>query len=467
MDVARFNMSHGDHGSQGRLLAEFRQAVENCAQSARQVGTMMDTKGPEIRTGGIAGQGKIFYKKGDKVVVTADYSTLQDAGIVALSYPAFATLVRPGQAIRIGDGALNLEVTDVSEAAAGWVEAKVLNDAEIGERKNCNIPGVKVELPLLQEKDVRDLLDFALPNGFDFIALSFVQDAESVREVRRLLQDHCPPGKVPPQLISKIENTEGLKNLDEIIEVSDGIMVARGDLGMEIPPERVFLAQKMAIAKCNVAGKFVITATQMLESMTKFPRPTRAEASDVANSVLDGTDGVMLSGETANGQFPAESARMMVQICREAEQSMDSHRYYDMVAEACRGQPRSGDQALCSAAVRLAADCKARMILALTESGFTARQIAKYRPGVPIYAVTPSVEVCRALALNRGVFALPKAMEFRPEDGSAPIIEKAVEEAKANAVVETGDTIVVVHNANEQAGPCNGFSNLLKTMLVR
>lgn len=464
MDVARFNFSHGDHESQLKILKAFRQAVsETCSPTCRLVATLLDTKGPEIRTGMTANKEKVKYTRGDVVTVTSDYTVLGDSKTVALSYPKFPTLVRPGQPVRIGDGALNLEVTDVSGAAAGSVQAVVMNDATIGDRKNCNIPGLRVDLPLLQEKDKKDLLEFALPYGFDYIALSFVQDAESVRGVRELLKKNCPLGKSPPQLIAKIENAEGLKNLDEIIQVCDGIMVARGDLGMEIPPERVFLAQKMAIAKCNLAGKFVITATQMLESMTNFPRPTRAEASDVANSVLDGTDCVMLSGETAAGSFPIESARMMVQICREAERHMDFTLTYERMAEASKGSFRNADEAICNSAVRLAIDSGASMILALTSTGFTPRHIAKFKPPVPICAVAPTEEVCRGLSLVRGVVAL--RTEFDQADGTGAIIDRAVAEAKGFGIVSAGDTIVVVHRTLDDQG--RGFTNLVRAMPVK
>jgi pyruvate kinase len=279
-----------------------------------------------------------------------------------------------------------------------------------------------------------------------------------------LLKEHCPKARTPPQLIAKIENGEGLKNLDEIIKASDGIMVARGDLGMEIPPERVFLAQKMAIAKCNMAGKVVITATQMLESMTSFPRPTRAEASDVANAVLDGTDCVMLSGETAAGNFPIESANMMVQICREAERSMDFVLTYERMAEAWRDMNVNADEAICNAAVRLAIDSRAKMILSLTVTGFTPRQIAKYKPPVPICVVAPTHDVCKSLALVRGVVSLPTPVEFDEEVGTAPVVKAALEEAKGFGIVSPGDTIVVVHRALDQHGP--GFTNLVKAMPV-
>jgi len=423
---------------------------------------MLDTKGPEIRTGRTKDKKKVRYKRGDVITLTSDYDTLCDSQTLSLSYSDFPTRVNVGQPIRIGDGALNVEVVSVEEATQGRVKALVLNDAEIGDRKNCNIPGVKVGLPILQSKDEHDLLEFALPHGVDLVALSFVQDSESVLAVRKLLEENCAEGQVPPLLISKIENGEGLMNFDSILEASDGIMVARGDLGMEIPPEQVFMAQKVMIGRCNIAGKPVITATQMLESMTQSPRPTRAEASDVANAVLDGTDCVMLSGETAAGLFPVEAARIMGRICLEAERSMDHALNYERISSLLEG-PKSSDDGVCHAAVRLAIDCQVVAIVALTESGYTARQLSKYKPGMPIIAVTPNPHVRRRLALVRGVWALESPEPFG--DTTVPVIDAALEAAQDQGLMVQGDSVVVVHGAPETRDK-KGFSNLVKVIPV-
>eukprot|EP00931_Biecheleriopsis_adriatica_P059908 TRINITY_DN35915_c0_g1_i1.p1 TRINITY_DN35915_c0_g1~~TRINITY_DN35915_c0_g1_i1.p1 ORF type:complete len:614 (+),score=97.03 TRINITY_DN35915_c0_g1_i1:70-1911(+) len=467
MDVARLNFSHGDHESQLKLLTSVREVAEDMAKSGlgyRPVAVMLDTKGPEIRTGMTKDKEKVVYERGSEITLTSDYSLLADEKTLPLSYAGFVEKVAVGQAIRVGDGALNLEVTNIDEAASGRVTAKVLNEAAIGPRKNCNIPGVKVDLPLLQQKDEKDLLEFALPHELDFIALSFVQDAESVEGVRKLLAEHCKPNQSPPLLISKIENGEGLKNFDAILEASDGIMVARGDLGMEIPPEQVFMAQKVMIGRCNLAGKFVITATQMLESMTGSPRPTRAEASDVANAVLDGTDCVMLSGETAAGLFPVEAASMMTRICREAERSTDHVQNYQRVANATEGRLKNANEGVCHAACRLALDCNATAILALTTSGYTARQLAKYKPSVPIIAITPACVVRRQLAVVRGVVGLQSPLPFEGNT-TIPIIRASLEEAQDAGLVVKGDSVVVVHGNPEDADR-DGFSNLVKVIQV-
>lgn len=469
MAVARLNFSHGDHASQYKILQKVRQLkAEDDDGKYHPIAIMLDTKGPEIRTGEIREGKKVHYQRGQVVTVTSDYSVACDSDTLSLSYGGFVTEVEPGQPIRIGDGQLNLEVVDVSEAAEGRVRAKVLNEAEIGPRKNCNIPGIRVNLPLLQEKDYKDLLEFALPHEVDFVALSFVQDGKSVEAVRKLLREKTPNGQSPPHLIAKIENGEGLRNFDEILQASDGIMVARGDLGMEIPPEQVFMAQKVMIGRCNLAGKFVITATQMLESMTKSPRPTRAEASDVANAVLDGSDCVMLSGETAAGLFPVEAVTMMSRICREAEKSMDLEGSYRSISDTLTGVVRHPDEGVCHAAVRLALDCKASAILALTESGFTARTISKYKPPMPIIACSPSNTVLRRLQMVRGVMAVPckKYKDFF-SDGkqSALVIKDALEDAKWAGFVIEDDIVVVVHGHPEKQ-KYSGYTNLVKVVTV-
>jgi len=275
-------------------------------------------------------------------------------------------------------------------------------------------------------------------------------------------------------LISKIENGEGLTNFDEILEASDGIMVARGDLGMEIPPEQVFMAQKVMIGRANLAGKFVITATQMLESMTLSPRPTRAEASDVANAVLDGTDCVMLSGETAAGLFPNKAALMMSRICCEAEKSMDHVMNYERVSTALEGYVRQADEGLCHAAVRLAIDTNASAILAFTESGYTPRQLSKFKPGVPIIAVTPTDgTLSRKLAVVRGVVSIPRHTDCDGKELGEKLVEftnAALADAQDRDWVVAGDTVVVVgcaQGARTQSGPNrSGFSNIVKCVTV-
>merc|ERR1719284_1772824 len=316
MNIARLNFSHGDHEMHGKTVAKIREAAKK--RPEKPVAIMLDTKGPEIRTGFFREDvGKsIELKQGQDLKLVTDYSFKGDSTCIALTYQKLPESVKPGNTILMADGSLSLKV---KECGKDYVMTEVMNNCKLGERKNCNLPGVKVDLPVLQEKDKDDLVNFGIPQGVDFVAASFVQSAEDVKQIRQTLGLRGRMIKI----ISKIENEEGLKNYDAIVKESDGIMVARGDLGMEIPPEKVFLAQKMMISWCNLKGKPVVTATQMLESMTGLPRPTRAEASDVANAVLDGTDCVMLSGETAAGQFPLNAVTIMRRICEEAESAVD------------------------------------------------------------------------------------------------------------------------------------------------
>eukprot|EP00746_Dinoflagellata_sp_MGD_P153561 gnl/MRDRNA2_/MRDRNA2_84313_c0_seq2.p1 gnl/MRDRNA2_/MRDRNA2_84313_c0~~gnl/MRDRNA2_/MRDRNA2_84313_c0_seq2.p1 ORF type:complete len:339 (+),score=85.75 gnl/MRDRNA2_/MRDRNA2_84313_c0_seq2:191-1207(+) len=316
----------------------------------------------------------------------------------------------------------------------------VMNDCKLGERKNMNLPGVKVELPVLQDKDQKDILEFGVPRGLDFVAASFVQTGDDVRSIRKLLG---PQGKFL-KIISKIENAEGLKNFDEIMDESDGIMIARGDLGMEIPPEKVITAQKMMIRKCNLAGKPVITATQMMESTIKAPRPTRAEASDVANAVLDGTDCVMLSGETANGKFPVNAVGTMRSICEEAERVIEHQQLYQStksaILEKVSGLPLSAVESLCSSAASMALETQSKLIVVLSPMGQLAALVAKYRPKARIIAVTSSEQIRRQTQVLRGVIAICGESLAHEEEGFA----KAIEYAQAGGLVSSGDKVILV-----------------------
>merc|ERR1719440_1393259 len=314
MNVARLNFSHGDHEAHGACVARIREADK--LRPDKPISILLDTKGPEIRTGFFAAGGKIDLKAGQDLKLVTDYSFKGDSTCFAVTYEKLPTAVQPGNTILCADGSLVLKV---KSCGTDHVMVEVMNNCSIGERKNCNLPGVKVDLPVLQDKDKDDIQNFGVPQKVHFVAASFVQSAADVKMIRDTLGQDGKDIKI----ISKIENQEGLVNFDEICEASDGIMVARGDLGMEIPPEKVFIAQKIMISKCNLLGKPVVTATQMLESMTGAPRPTRAEAGDVANAVLDGTDAVMLSGETAGGAFPVEAVTIMRKIVEEAESQLD------------------------------------------------------------------------------------------------------------------------------------------------
>merc|ERR1712003_217668 len=390
LNTARFNFSHGDHAGHKACLDRLRQAMKN---TGKQVGVLLDTKGPEIRTGFFAnGAKKIELTKGETLVLTADYDFKGDNTKLACSYAELATSVKPGQSILVADGSLVLEVISC-DADKGEVSCKIMNNAAIGERKNMNLPGVVVNLPTLTEKDIQDIVEWGIPNKIDFIAASFVRKASDVLKIREILG----PENQGIKIICKIENQEGLENYDDILEVTDGIMVARGDLGMEIPPEKVFLAQKMMIRKANIAGKPVVTATQMLESMIVNPRPTRAECSDVANAVLDGTDCVMLSGETANGSFPVNAVSIMRRVCEKAEAALNWNGLYQAVRNTTLSEygHLSTTASIASSAVKTSIDVDAKAIIVCSESGATAQQVAKFRSGRYVTVLTTSEQVAR------------------------------------------------------------------------
>jgi len=452
MNVARLNFSHGDHPTHAKTVANIREAVKK--RPGKQVAILLDTKGPEIRTGFLENGESVQLVAGEQLTLVTDYSFKGSKDKIAVSYEKLPQSVKPGGIILCADGNLSLEVVSVGEAE---VVTKVMNPYKLGERKNMNLPGVKVDLPVLQEKDINDILKFGVPQGVDFVAASFVQSKEDLDLIRKTLGLKGRNIKI----ISKIENEEGLKNFDEIMKASDGIMVARGDLGMEIPPEMVFLAQKMMIAKCNLEGKPVITATQMLESMGTNPRPTRAEASDVANAVLDGTDCVMLSGETAGGAYPVESVNIMRRVCEEAERVIDyGHLYLSQRSLVLAQGAMDTVEAVCSSAVTAAIDTNCPLIVALTESGYTARMIAKYRPPQVILAITASEATSRTLSIVRGV----QTMLTASFQGTESVLRKALEKAKEDGLIKTGDQVVAVHGQKEE---CPGATNLLKVVTVQ
>jgi len=316
MNIIRCNMSHGDHEEQSMKLANLEKAYELAPEFKGKIRVLMDTRGPEIRTGTFeVYNSKKELKAGQELKLVTDYEVKGDETKVAITYKQLPKDVKPGQRILVQDGTVVLEV---KEAGEDFVMCTVANDCKLGEKKNVNVPGVKVDLPVVGEREINDIEGWAVPNNADYIALSFVQSPGDVKECRK----HCAGKDI--KIIAKIENVEGLKNFDAILEESDGVMVARGDLGMEIPMEKVWMAQKMMITKCNAAGKYVVTATEMLASMEDKPFPTRAEACDVANAVLDGTNAVMLSSESAMGDFPVETVTTMRRICEEAEHAMES-----------------------------------------------------------------------------------------------------------------------------------------------
>ncbi|GLT83797.1 hypothetical protein SLE2022_020680 [Rubroshorea leprosula] len=377
MNVARFNFSHGSHAYHQETLDNLRTAMANtgilCA-------VMLDTKGPEIRTGFLKEGKPIQLKQGQEITITTDYSIKGDENLISMSYQKLAQDLKPGSVILCSDGTISLTVL-ACDKESGLVRCRCDNSALLGERKNVNLPRVIVDLPTLTEKDKEDILQWGVPNKIDIIALSFVRKGSDLVEVRKVLGEHAKN----IMLMSKVENQEGVMNVDEILANSDAFMVARGDLGMEIPIEKIFLAQKMMIQKANILGKPIVTATQMLESMIKSPRPTRAEATDVANAVLDGTDCVMLSGETAAGAYPELAVQTMARICLEAEDFINYGDLFKRIMETAP-MPMSPLESLASSVVRTASTIKAAMILVLTRKGFTAKLVSKYRASVPVLA---------------------------------------------------------------------------------
>lgn len=428
-------------------LNRLREAAKNKGQN---VAVMLDTKGPEIRTGFFAdGAKKIFLVKGESITLTSDYDFKGNKNKLACSYPSLATSVKTGQSILIADGSLVLTVLS-TDAAAGEVICRIENNAAIGERKNMNLPGVIVDLPTLTDKDVEDIQQWGCKHEVDFIAASFVRKASDVKYIREVLGEHN--GKI--KIICKIENLEGMENYQEILDETDAIMVARGDLGMEIPPEKVFLAQKMMIREANIAGKPVVTATQMLESMITNPRPTRAECSDVANAVLDGTDCVMLSGETANGEHPVDAVKIMARTCCEAESALNFDGLYQAVRNSTlnRYGKLNTSESIASSAVKTAIDTDAKAIIVCSESGATATQVAKFRPGMPIIVLTSSDRTARQAY---GVLKGCKSKLMSSLADTDFLVSETIAELRKDGTASSGDPIVIVHGHSANIGATN------------
>lgn len=425
MDVARFNFSHGDHEEQKSrmdLLKELRQELNT------NTAILLDTKGPEIRTGVLKGGKRIMLKAGEQFTLTTE-EIEGDESKVSITYEGLVQDVDAGRVILIDDGLIELKVVGKSEKE---IFCEVINGGELGERKGVNVPNVAVRLPAITEKD-KDDIRFGVEQGIDFIAASFVRNAECVLEIKAYLKELGAP-YVP--IIAKVENAEGIKNIDESIRAADGVMVARGDLGVEIPAEEVPYLQKMIIQKCNMNFKTVITATQMLDSMMRNPRPTRAEVTDVANAVYDGTDAVMLSGETAQGKYPLEALQMMVHIIQNTEQHLD----YEGMLEKTGGHLKSGvSSAIGYSSVLAASNLNAKCIITPSVSGATARVVSNLRPRQVILGVTPNERTLRRMSIYWGVKPI-KSQAFNTTDD---ICDGAIELAKVKQFVETGEIVVI------------------------
>lgn len=435
MNVARFNFSHGTHETHQKVVDNVRTASKLTGIACA---LMLDTKGPEIRTGLVKAPVKLKANQEIDVVTAVPDDFLGDETRISMDYAALPKVVKPGSVIKIADGVIVAHVVSTHpEEKPPRVRVRMQNDATLTNRKGVNVPGGRTLLPDVTEKDKEDF-KFAIKNDFDFIAASFVRRPEAVREIRRLLGEE---GK-GIHIISKIENQEGLDNFDEILDESDAIMVARGDLGVEIAIQKVVTAQKMMIRKCNIAGKPVITATQMLESMSTNPRPTRAEAGDVANAVFDGTDCVMLSGETASGEYPVEVVETMGRICKTAEQAIDYSVVFDTIVHLTRQKYKqiTRAEAITSSAVKISLDLPVGAIISLTESGSSSRLIAKYKPAVPVITLTPSERVARQCLMSRSLVPLVVPGDLSEDESRRIGTEYAIKMGWA----QPSDEIVVV-----------------------
>ncbi|WP_102263839.1 pyruvate kinase [Mesobacillus jeotgali] len=446
MNVSRLNFSHGNHEEHAARIKNIREAAE---KTGKKVGILLDTKGPEIRTNDME-NGAIELTTGQECIVSMT-EVLGTAEKFSVTYDQLIDDVHPGAKILLDDGLIGLEVISIDKSN-NEIKTRVLNSGTLKNKKGVNVPGVSVNLPGITEKDAKDIL-FGVEQGVDFIAASFVRRATDVLEIRQLLEENNGSNI---HIIPKIENQEGVDNINEILEVSDGLMVARGDLGVEIPAEEVPLVQKELIKKCNTLGKPVITATQMLDSMQRNPRPTRAEASDVANAIFDGTDAIMLSGETAAGQYPVEAVQTMHNIASRAEQALD---HKELLSARSKDTEHNITDAIGQSVAHTALNLEVNAIITPTESGHTARMISKYRPKAPIIAATSNDHVLRRLALVWGVYPqLGQKAETTDE-----MLAIAVEESVNSGLVSHGDLVVIT--AGVPVGEA-GTTNLMKIHVV-
>ncbi|MED4392930.1 pyruvate kinase [Priestia aryabhattai] len=446
LNVCRLNFSHGDFEEHGARIVNIREAAK---QTGKTVGILLDTKGPEIRTNTME-NGAIELEEGAEIIVSMT-EVVGTTEKFSITYPGLIDDVHVGSKILLDDGLIGLEVLGVNKTD-GEIKTKVLNPGTLKNKKGVNVPNVSVNLPGITEKDANDIV-FGIEQGIDFIAASFVRRASDVLEIRELLEKH---NAAHIQIISKIENQEGVDNIKEILEVSDGLMVARGDLGVEIPAEEVPLVQKDLIKQCNALGKPVITATQMLDSMQRNPRPTRAEASDVANAIFDGTDAIMLSGETAAGSYPVEAVQTMHSIASRAEQALN---YSEILQQRSKQVGPSITDAIGQSVVHTALNLNASAIVAPTESGYTAKIVSKYRPQSPIVAVAANDSVARRLSLVWGVTPVVGERVSTIDD----MLDHAVNDAVKTGVVAHGDLVVIT--AGVPVGE-SGATNLMKVQVV-
>jgi len=452
VNVVRMNFSHGSYDYHQSVIDNTRKMVA-ADPSGRPVAIALDTKGPEIRTGLMRDGKDVPIKAGHEFIISTEdkHSESCDDKVLWLDYKNLPKVTAPGKLIYIDDGILSLLVLGIEGPN---VRVRAVNNGTLSSRKGVNLPKTEVDLPALSEKDKKDLL-FGVKNGVDMIFASFIRRGQDVKDIRTVLG----PDGANIKIIVKIENEQGVENFDEILRETDGVMVARGDLGIEIPASQVFLAQKMMIAKCNIAGKPVIVATQMLESMTYNPRPTRAEISDVANAVLDGADCVMLSGETAKGTYPVESVLMMAETCLLAEAAICYPPLYDEL-RGIQPRPTETVETVAIAAVAAASEQNASAIIVLSTSGNTARLISKYRPRIPIITVTRNEQTARQIHLHRGCYPFwyPEPRGIHESQWQKDVdnrIRFGLKNALALNIIKTGTTVIAVQGWKGGLGHTN------------
>ena len=435
LNVARMNFSHGDHAEHTEKLSKIRRAMKD---TGKDIAVLQDLGGVKIRIGDFA-NGSIFLKKGQRFIITSK-KCIGDEERVSINYTKLPKEVDAGQSILIDDGTKELKVTKTTDTE---IETKVVSGGMIRSRRGVNVPGARLSCNALTAKDKKDVVEFGIKNNVDFIALSFVRNAKDILQLRRILNKYDSDAKI----IAKIETPEAIEDIDEIISATDGVMVARGDLAVEVPACDVPHLQKMIIKKCNIVGKPVIVATQMLESMIAAPVPTRAEVTDVANAILDGADAVMLSAESAVGEYPLESVSTMAEIAKRTEREISVQMIEDIKKYACRTV-----NAVSHSAIHIAEDISAVAIVALTESGFSARKISRYKPSQDIVALTPQESTHRHLQLSYGCFS-------HVIDRFSSVMETvkfAKDFVKKNGYAKKGDRIVIVAGVPfDQAGTTN------------
>lgn len=452
MNIARFNFSHGDYEEHKFRMDMLKKIRE---EEKVPVAILLDTKGPEIRTGVLKDGKKVMLQEGAEFILTSE-DIVGDEHRVSITYSGLTEDVMPGRKILIDDGLIELEVVGITE---NDIVCKVINGGELGEKKGINVPNVPVRLPAITDKDREDI-KFGVSQGIDFIAASFVRNAECIIEIRSWLRE-CNAPYIP--IIAKIENAEGIRNIDEIIRCADGIMVARGDMGVEIPAQEVPYIQKEIIKKCNDNFKPVITATQMLDSMIRNPRPTRAEVTDVANAVYDGTDAVMLSGETAQGKYPIEALKMMVQIVENTESHLD---YDVLLKKAQQHRRQSISSAIGFSTVATADNLDAKCIVAPTMSGATAKVVSKFKPRADVIGVSPDEATLRRMQIYWGV----RPLKSIPLKSMEDVCVNALEMVRAKQYVETGDIVVLTAGLPAPMGTYsysgNGGSNMMRIAVI-